>query len=86
MPLLQSELASKVSKRLAFPLRASFLLFISIFGLFIFFVCIKQRATLSKSVVSSSIFSNIGVHCDASVVSPVESLRIHFPRPKTYSR
>ncbi|XP_073109073.1 uncharacterized protein [Elaeis guineensis] len=65
------------------PLRVTLVLFVTIFGVYICYICMKQitveRTTLFATEKAES-------HCEIHDFSPEEILFVHFPQPKTYSR
>lgn len=76
----------KTSKRSSVPLRVVLVLFVTIFGVFVFTVCIKQITIENKSNNIALTSEKERSHCSLHASAQEELPHIHFPRPKTYSR
>ncbi|KAH7667258.1 P-loop containing nucleoside triphosphate hydrolase protein [Dioscorea alata] len=76
----------KISKRSSVPLRMVLVLFVTIFGVFVFTVCIKQITIENKSNNIALTTEKERSHCNLHASAQEELPQIHFPQPKTYSR
>ncbi|XP_068663888.1 uncharacterized protein [Aristolochia californica] len=76
----------KASKRSPFLLRGILLFFVTVIGVYICYVCLKQVTVQINPNKSNSTFRNSKTHCNMSSISPTDALYVHFPQPKTYRR
>lgn len=76
----------KASKWSQLSLRVVLVLFVALFAVYIFYVCMKQ---ISGQRYREDIVFDTGkgrTHCGTSNVPPEDISKVHYPQPKTYSR
>ncbi|KAK9124961.1 hypothetical protein Scep_013807 [Stephania cephalantha] len=76
----------KSSKRSPFMLRMVLLFVVMMFGVYIGFLCLKQTTVQMESTNRSIVSGGAVTRCEILNSSPNETIFVHFPQPKTYSR
>lgn len=84
----QDMLGTKAPKRSPIVLRMVMLAFAAVFGVYSCFICLRQIRT-HVDLKDIPLYTNVQLnveHCQISGIQPKESLYLHFPEPKAYSR
>ncbi|KAK9154577.1 hypothetical protein Sjap_002057 [Stephania japonica] len=82
----ESAFSFKLSKSPPFMLRMFLLLVVMMFGVYIGFLCLKQTTVQIESTNRSIVNEGAVTRCDILSSSSNETIFVHFPQPKTYSR
>lgn len=81
-------LGTKASKRSPIVLRMVMLASAAVFGVYSCFICLRQ-IRMHVDLKDIPLYTNVQLnveHCQISGIQPNESLYLHFPEPKAYSR